>query len=408
MMTDAATDDAPLSAAIKASTQEATALLSALVQHPTENPPGYLGDATEWLAQTLHDRGLEVERHPVPKPFSRRYKRSGIVNLMVGHTFGPGPTVCLHAPIDTLPAGKGWRREPFSGEVRNGLLHGRGARDSKADLVAYLFALEALKGRDDGLSGRVEIHITGDEESGGFLGPAFIIGHGLSTPDAVIAAGTSHQVVTGQQGVLHLEVVLRGRQAHASKPDDGADAILAALPVLNAVAGLSAAGGPPLTISTIKGGRGVNLVADRARFTIDRRIDAGEDGEAVEAALTEHIKAAPLTQGVELEVRRLLLAEPVLATPESERLAETLARHAQAAVGRPVPVVSAPVVSGARHYALAGIPTVLYGVGPPVVGEGADMNEDECVSLNDLTCATLAVASTVSELLGPQSLLKRR
>ncbi|MEM8854271.1 MAG: M20/M25/M40 family metallo-hydrolase [Pseudomonadota bacterium] len=406
MTTDALMDDASLSATVEAAKDEAQDLLAALVQHPTENPPGDLGDATEWLAETLEGRGLEVERHPVPKPFARGHKRTGIVNLIVGHTFGSGPTVCLHAPLDTLPAGKGWRREPFSGAVHNGLLHGRGARDSKADLVAYLFALEALKGQGAGLSGRVEIHITGDEESGGFLGPAFLIGHGLSAPDAVIAAGTSHQVVTGQQGVLHLEVVLRGRQAHASKPEDGADAILAAIPLLQAVADLSARERTPLTIGTVRGGRGVNLVADRARFTIDRRINAGEDGEAVEAALAEHIRAAHTMAGVELEVRRLLLAEPVVPSPESERLAETLARHAEAAIGRPVPVASAPVVSGARHYALAGIPTVLYGVGPPIVGEGADMGEDECVSLNDLACATLAVASTVAELLGPDSRLR--
>ena len=68
-------------------------------------------------------------------------------------------------------------------------------------------------------------------------------------------------------------------------------------------------------------------------------------------------------------------------------------------MGAAVPVVSAPVVSGARHYALAGIATVLYGVGPPIVGEGVDFTGDESVSLGDLHKATRAIALTLLELL---------
>ena len=111
------------------------------------------------------------------------------------------------------------------------------------------------------------------------------------------------------------------------------------------------------------------------------------------------IEAAHQDDGVELECRRLLLAEPVAPSGPSKALADTLARHASAAMGRTVPVVSAPVVSGARHYALAGIATVLYGVGAPVIGEGVDFTGDECVSLDDLRTATTAVATSLCEML---------
>ncbi|MEM8664033.1 MAG: M20/M25/M40 family metallo-hydrolase, partial [Pseudomonadota bacterium] len=372
--------------------------LAGLVRLPTENPPGETGAATAWLAETLAARDHAVERHPVPAPFARSYQRSDLENLIVRRTFGPGPTVALHAPIDTIPAGASWRREPFAAEIKDGFLHGLGARDSKADVAAYVAVVEAL-GEAGADRGTVELHLTADEEAGGFLGPAFLLSQALSAPDAVIAAGTAYQVIVGQQGVLHLEAVLRGRQAHASRPQDGHDAIMAALPILQALQDAAARAATPLTVSTISGGRGVNIVADRARFTVDRRIDAHENGDQVEAELTALMEAAHTTAGVSLECRRLLLAEPVTATPQSERLAATLSRRAEAVFGAPVPVVSAPVVSGARHYALAGIPTALYGVGPPIIGEAVDFTGDESVSLADLERASLAIAQAVIDVM---------
>ncbi|MCF3932577.1 M20/M25/M40 family metallo-hydrolase [Acuticoccus sp. M5D2P5] len=379
-------------------TADETALLKALVVRPTENPPGDTNAAMEWLGLWLQDRGHTVEWHPCPAPFGRHYGRGEVINLVVRHTFGAGPTVALHAPLDTIPAGSHWRHDPFGAEIKDGLLFGRGARDSKADIVAYIFAFEALIADPAGLSGTLELHITADEESGGFLGPAFLLSHHLSAPDAVIAAGTAYQVIVGQEGVLHMEVILRGRQAHASRPEDGHDAMIAAVAILSALTD-GGAEREPLTIGLIEGGRGVNLVADRVRFTIDRRLKADDDGEAVEAALIERISAVPVNANVEVECRRLLLAEPVEPTERSARLADTLSRHAEAALAQPVPVVSAPVVSGARHYALAGIPTALYGVGPPIVGEAVDFSADESVRLGDLSRSTKAIIGAVRELL---------
>ncbi len=377
---------------------EAVGFLQALIQLPTENPPGDTAEAVEWLAGTLEARGWEVERHPVPNPFARHYGRSDVTNLVVRRVFGPGPTIALAAPLDTLPVGTGWIRDPFGAEIKDGVIHGRGARDSKADLAAYVFALVALEGRED-LVGTVELHVTCDEETGGFLGPAFLLGQDLTKPDAVIAAGTGYQVITGQEGVLQLEVLLRGTQAHASRPHDGHDAMEAAVTVLAMLMRTRSAMPHPLTVGVIEGGRGINLVPDRVRFTVDRRIGSDENGETVEAELVAAIEAAHTTHGVELECRRLLLAEPVAPTAPSQALAETVARHASAATGQTVPVVSAPVVSGARHYALAGIATVLYGVGPPIVGEGVDFTGDESVSVDDLERATTAIAAALEDML---------
>ncbi|MEM7694418.1 MAG: M20/M25/M40 family metallo-hydrolase [Pseudomonadota bacterium] len=381
-----------LTAAVDAGAEATVARLTALVRHATSNPPGDTAAAIAWLHDDLTAAGLTVETHPVPEPFCRPHHRTNVTNLVVREVFGPGPTVALHAPIDTLPIGAthAWHHEPLGAKIKDGRLYGRGARDSKADLAAFIGAVLALKATG-AARGTVELHVTADEEAGGFLGPAFLLGHGLVAPDRVIAAGTSYQVIVGQQGVLHMEVVVRGRQAHASRPGDGADAVAALGAILNALAA------EPVTVSTVAAGRGVNLVADKARLTLDRRFTADETGDAIEAALATTIAAAS-PGNVTTECRRLLLADPVVPTPASEALATTIAEAAGAVFGTAIPVVSAPVASGARHYAAAGIPTALYGVGPPTVGEGADSDVDECVALDDLRNATEAVARAVTAL----------
>src|SRR5215212_2550374 len=103
---------------------------------------------------------------------------------------------------------------------------------SKSDFASYGFALLALKDNPAGLDGTVELHLTYDEESGGFLGPEWLLNEGISKPDLAISAGFSYAVVTAHNGVLHLEVTVKGRQAHAAMPESGADALEAATGVL--------------------------------------------------------------------------------------------------------------------------------------------------------------------------------
>lgn len=382
----------PQSAPSPLGEDDATTLLQALVRQPTENPPGDVDDAVEALAAWFAARGAPLERHPVPDPFARHHGRAGLTNLIVRHRFGDGPTLVLHAPLDTVPAGSGWANDPFEGLIRDGRLIGRGAADAKGSLVAFIAAMERIVAAAPG-RGALELHVTADEESGGALGPAFLVSQGLTSPSAVISAGSAHQVVIGQDGVLHLEVILRGRQAHAARRHEGRDAISAAVPLMAALQH------EPVVISTVRGGRGENVVADRLRFTVDRRLSAGEDGEAVEAALIARLEGVHSAVGVELECRRRLLAEPVIPTPAAEALAAIVCEEAGRVMEKPVATVSAPVVSSARLYAHAGIPTALYGAGPPTVAEGVDAAQDEYVVLSDVAAASRAVSAAALKIL---------
>jgi len=411
--------DETILAAIDAGFEAEVAFLQGIVRLPTDNPPGDCADAGEAAARLLEGLGFTVERHPVPEAFLRPHGMKSVVNLVVRHRFGDGagPTIALNAHGDVVPPGEGWTVDPYGAEIRGGALYGRGAAVSKSDFATYAFALKALQAATAGgasLSGTIELHLTYDEEAGGFVGPQWLLMQGVSTPDLAISAGFSYAVTVAHNGCLHLEVVVRGRQAHAAMPHTGIDALEASVPILAALygerkrlAGLVSAepgiGSPQITVGLISGGINTNVVPDRVSLRLDRRLIPEENGEAVEAALVALIEAAaPKEGGAEVECRRIMLAEPLKPLAGVERLVEPLTRNAGAILGVPVAPTGVPLYTDARHYAAAGIPTVLYGAGPRSILEANAHGADEHLELSDLKAATKVVALTLAELLTPR------
>lgn len=399
--------------AIDARWAEETAFLKALIRMPSDNPPGDTVAHAEETANRLESLGLQVERHPVPEPFVKQHGMRSVTNLIVREKFGDGtgPTVALNAHGDAVPPGEGWTSDPYGGEELNGAIYGRGAAVSKSDFATYAFALLALKDAPEGLNGIVELHLTYDEEAGGFVGPRWLLEQELTKPDYAISAGFSHAVTTAHNGCLHLEIVIRGRQAHAATPENGIDALEAATPVLFALyeerkrlfaikSETPGIGTPQLTVGLIEGGINTNVVPDRVTLRVDRRLIPEEDGDAVEAALIELIEhTAPARQGLEIECRRIMLADPMRPIPGADRLAEVIQRHAREVLSEDVPETGVPLYTDARHYAQAGIPTVLYGAGPKSIADANAHGADEHVMLSDLRAATEVIALAVRDIL---------
>ncbi|MEO7741721.1 MAG: M20/M25/M40 family metallo-hydrolase [Usitatibacter sp.] len=394
--------------------REAVEFLAELVKVPSDTPPGDNARHAERAAALLEAMGFAVERHIVPAAAVAAAGLTSITNLVVRHRFGAGPTLALNAHGDVVPPGGGWTRDPYGAVVEDGRMYGRGVAVSKSDFATYAFALAALKamqaqGRQ--LRGSVELHFTYDEEMGGSLGPEWLLSQGIAKPDLAICAGFSYGIVTAHNGCLQLEAVLRGRSAHAAIPDSGVDALRAATAVLGEVyASRDALGGirsrvpgithPTLNVGRIEGGVHTNVVPDRVMFRVDRRIVPEEDPAQVEAALRKLIEAsASRHAGVVLELRRLLLADPLRPLAGQERLVEALQRHAARVFGEPVPEVGVPLYTDARHYAHAGIPVVLYGAGPRTIEDSNAKRADENLLLEDLRRATRVVACAAADLL---------
>jgi acetylornithine deacetylase/succinyl-diaminopimelate desuccinylase-like protein len=354
--------------------------------------------------------GFEVERHPVPAAAARQAGMISATNLIVRRRFGnDGPVVALNAHGDVVPPGNGWTVDPYAAVERDGALYGRGAAVSKSDFATYAFALRAL-GAGEGLAGAVELHLTYDEEAGGFIGPKLLLDSGLSRPDFAICAGFSYAITVAHNGCLHLEVTIAGRQAHAARTALGIDALEASVPVLGAIyeerkrlAGIVSAepgiGSPQVTVGLIRGGVNTNVVPDQVVFRIDRRIIPEENGTKVVQDLVALLKKTLPATGATIACRQVMLAEPLRSTPQSARLAAILGRHASDVLGVPVEPTGVPLYTDARHYAAHGVPVVLYGAGPRSIAEANAHAADEHVRLADLKAATVAVALTLAELL---------
>ncbi len=387
-------------------------VLADLVKLPSDNPPGDCTAHAEHAATLLEELGLEVERHPVPAALVEANGMTSATNLVVRRRFGDGPTIALNAHGDVVPPGEGWTRDPYGAKIDEGWMYGRGVAVSKSDFITYAFALLALEqaaGAD--LGGTIEIHLTYDEEAGGTIGPKWLLDQGISRPDLAIGAGFSYGVVTAHNGCLHLEVQIDGRSAHAARPDTGIDALEVAAHLLGTLyawrtslaerhSAIPGIGSPQLTVGLIEGGINTNVVPDRVTFRLDRRMIPEEQPAEAEAELRTLIDGAAKTfPKAEVSVRRILLAEPLVPLEGGHRLAETLARHATRIMGETITTCGVPLYTDARHYAAAGIPTVLYGAGPHTIEEANAHRADERLPIDDLFKATEVVALALSDLL---------
>jgi succinyl-diaminopimelate desuccinylase len=339
-----------------------------------------------------------------------------VTNLVVRHRFGPGPTIALNAHGDVVPPGDGWTHAPYGAQIDDGRMFGRGVAVSKSDFATYAYALAALRSLEPGvLAGCVELHFTYDEEMGGDLGPRWLLAKGITRPDFAICAGFSYGIVTAHNGCLQLEVVLRGRSAHAAIPESGIDALQAATALLaelyasraelaqtrSRVEGITH---PTLNVGRIEGGIHTNVVPDRVTLKIDRRIVPEEDASAVERQLRRLIEDVVRRHpGISLEIRRLLLADPLRPLAGHERLVEAIGRNATAIFGQPIMAGGVPLYTDARHYASAGVPVVLYGAGPRSIEASNAKRADEHIVLEDLRKATLTVACALADLLSERT-----
>ena len=390
---------------------EQVKFLQALVQVPTDTPPGNNAPHAERTAELLQGFGFEAEKHAVPAQAVRDYGLTSITNLIVRRPYGPGRTVALNAHGDVVPPGEGWTHDPYGGEVVDGKLYGRAAAVSKSDFSTFTFATRAIESLGAALKGGVELHFTYDEEFGGELGPGWLLEQNLTKPDLLIAAGFSYQVVTAHNGCLQMEVTVHGKMAHAAIPDTGVDALQGATVILNAlyhqntlykqvtskVPGISH---PYLNVGRIEGGTNTNVVPGKVVLKLDRRMIPEEDPVQVEADIRRVIAEAAATfPGITVDIKRMLLAKSLQPLPGNRPLVDAIQKHGAQLFGEPIPTSGTPLYTDVRLYCERGIPAVIYGAGPRTVFESNAKRADEHLVLEDLRRATKVVARTLFDLL---------
>jgi succinyl-diaminopimelate desuccinylase len=225
---------------------------------------------------------------------------------------GEGPPVLLASHLDVVAEGDHaeWEVPPFSGVVRDGYLHGRGAMDIKGPLAVQTYAAAAMIGR---APGDVIVAHTVLEEQGGLGMKVLLESGGLEPAWVVIGEATHGDIAIGHRGRSELEIVIRGRAGHASEPSRARNALDLVGDVLAAVRDLEAdqPSDPVLGSSTAVATmvdvapETRNVIPDRAIIAVDWRILPGDTPERLVQRLGDAVRRRipEPPEGFDVEVR---------------------------------------------------------------------------------------------------------
>lgn len=370
-------------------TLDAVETLSSLVAIPSVNPmgralkgPEFLEHGvTEYLDRLFDRLGLPHERQTVHPAEAGRPARENIFARLDGELPPEqgGELLLLEAHQDTVPV-DGMTIEPFTPNVKNGRLYGRGSCDIKGGMTAMLAALARLI--DEPPAGRPTIIMacTVNEEHG-FTGATALAEMWNGTrrsifprkPDwSVVAEPTGLQVVTAHKGTLRWRCRTHGRACHSSQPHLGDNAVykmgkvLAAFDAFNRqecpkIPRHRLCGQATLSVGTIAGGLSVNTVPDECVIEIDRRLLPGESDEAAYRAIVDFVAGFP---GVDFPVDHdpPFMRGATLSDGPNLPLADRLQAVAREVVG-PCEQVGVPYGTDASKIANHGVPAVVFGPG---------------------------------------------
>ncbi|NLV11464.1 M20/M25/M40 family metallo-hydrolase [Halomicrobium mukohataei] len=326
-----------------------------------------------------------------------------------------GPHLVLNTHIDTVPPHVPYEAADGSSTAGD-VVRGRGACDAKGPLAALLAAFL----RAELSTGRLTLAVTPDEET--HQTGAGHLEETLSADGYVVGEPTALDVCTAARGQFEGRVTIHGESAHASDPADGANAIRAAAPIMQAMESydereaLSAAesdgehteprdaaatpahetlGRPTLTPSMIEGGEAPNQVPAECTITFDRRSVPPETSDEFPERLEAHLRQW-LPDGMSLDVSLVRPDTPFPEAFETDReatLVQTLAAESDGAI-RPF-----GAATEAAHFA-PDAPTVVFGPGVLADEEGAVAHSDrEYVRRSEIHEAARAVEATVERLL---------
>ena len=384
-----------ISAWIEARQDELVDLLSKLIAARTENPPGNEIVGAKILEAFFHHYGIPTETHEA---------EPGRTNLLA-RVGSSGESLLLAGHLDVVPAGDGWTVPPFEPTIRDGVIYGRGAADNKGPTAAIALAGACLKTCFN-LDGIVILAGLADEERGSRLGLEYLLRERkLSVDYAIIPdiGGNMEKIGVAEKGLFQAEIISHGRQAHASTPEKGVNAISNLIAVLNKLAerGLpevhhALLSPPTLSVGMIQGGAAPNVVPAKASATLDIRFLPGQSAEDIRQYLESLLKetAAEIEEAC-FELKEIISLPPSELSQNSP-LVKLLQESVNAVVGRnPIPVGMGGVTV-AKQLVLRGIQAVGFGVGETGIAHMAD----EHIKIDELVAFAKVIALAAVRLIG--------
>ena len=243
-MPDAALLDR-LRQAVDGNFDQEVAFLTELVRFPSTR--GQEAPLQDWMARQMAARGYAVDRFTIAEtPLASHPKASpmvdvdaaGSVQVVASHRpkNPTGRSLILQGHIDVVPEGplEMWTYPPYSGQVRDGWLYGRGAHDMKSGVACMVWALEAL--RSLGLEPAADVHVqTVTEEESTGNGALATLARGYRAEACLIPEPTGHTLTRAHTGTLWFRIRVRGVPVHVMHAQTGTNAIMSAVHLITAL-----------------------------------------------------------------------------------------------------------------------------------------------------------------------------
>jgi acetylornithine deacetylase/succinyl-diaminopimelate desuccinylase-like protein len=437
---------------------EAEQLLAQLIRFNTVNPPGDERPAQEHLADHLSAAGFECEllgAEPGRPNLVARLHPAGSASAEPGTT---GPRLCYLGHVDTVLADAGeWSHDPWSGDVADGFVWGRGALDMKSQVAAEVAAAASLA-RSGWRPARGELLVVAvvDEETGGALGAQWLT---ETHPEKVrcemlvneggggcfeYSGARRYGVCCAEKGVFRFTIITDGVAGHASMPGMGDNALVKMAPVLERLASgqpsyrltegpraflrgigedpedphgsverLRAADprlatmfepmlGVTFTPTRITASEKVNVIPSRAELRVDCRVPPGLGEEAVRQGIAE-VLGEENGAAWRMEFTERV---PGNGSPIQSQLMETISAWVAARdPGAEVVPVILPGFTDSRHFRAAFPECIAYGFFPhrhqPLVRTAPLIHSaDERIDVRDLALATELYRDLAVSILG--------
>ena len=373
-------------------------LTQALIRCPSVTPDA--GGALDVVERQLKGLGFACHRlrfvEPGTAPVDNLFARLG----------STGPHLAFAGHVDVVPPGDAaaWTADPFGGELRDGMVWGRGAADMKSGVAAFVAAVSAYLDDHALERGSISLVITGDEEGVAVNGTVKILAwmaeHGQAPDACLVGEPTSPEVLgdmakIGRRGSANVTLVVHGRQGHTAYPhraDNAAHRLVAMLAGMIAEPldnGSELFEPSTLQVTTIDvGNPATNVVPARAEARINIRYNDLHDVASLERWLRRHCD----TVGGRYELAVRSSGDAFFTAPGP--LSEWLSQSVQAVTGRRPELSTSGGTSDAR-FVRAYCPVIEFGL------VGATMHQvDERVAAADIVALTRIYRDFIGRWLG--------
>ncbi|MCX6802815.1 MAG: ArgE/DapE family deacylase [Candidatus Diapherotrites archaeon] len=348
--------------------KEIVRLLAELVSKKTVNPPGNESLAAEALEKYFKKHGIKCRKFE---------KGKGRTSLVASIGKGrPELMIALHS--DVVPAGGGWKTEPFRAVQKKGKIFGRGTADNKGPLAASAVFLSAMKKHEKELKGTISVLAAADEERGSRLGTAFLLKENKIKPDFVVVPDIfteNRKISVAEKGLLHIKAEAFGKQAHGSEPEKGENAILKLGAFLCELRKMKM---PPaksrhlknatMNIGTINGGEAINIVPAYCEAKIDIRFVPGQDP----CKIFGHIRKIAKKHGANVSA---IDCQMPFEISGGIPLVKSIERSAKKITGKKPSLAGMAGTTVAKKFLEKGIPAIGFGPGKMVAHESNEYIE---------------------------------